>query len=198
MTTVVGITGGIGSGKSTFSREVKNRGLSLLDSDLQVANLYEKPTKQFIKHLRNIGLAISIKNKKINKNLISNEVFSNKKIKSKLENFIFKVIRIDRKNFIKKEKQKKTKIIFLDVPLLFENNLNGQFDIIISIISPRETRYRRLKKTKNLSKKLFDKILKAQTSDIERKEKSDIIILNNKSKKEYLKKINQVLDKIVL
>ncbi len=67
MTIVVAITGGIGSGKSTFSNEVLKRGFKLLDSDEQVAKIYKKPSKNFLKHLEKIGLKDVIKNKKINK-----------------------------------------------------------------------------------------------------------------------------------
>ena len=49
MTRIIGITGGIGSGKSTFSKQVKKRGLRLLDSDEQVSLIYKKPNKRRIK-----------------------------------------------------------------------------------------------------------------------------------------------------
>ena len=135
MTKVIGITGGIGSGKSTFSNEVLKRGLKLIDSDKIVANIYNNPSQQFLNHLNNIGLGKSINKKSINKSIISNIIFSNKKIKLKLEKYIFKIVRKKRSNFIKKEKKQKTKMIFVDIPLLLENNLDHNFDIIISIIN---------------------------------------------------------------
>ena len=93
MTKVIGITGGIGSGKSTFSNEVLKRGLKLIDSDKIVANIYNNPSQQFLNHLNNIGLGKSINKKSINKSIISNIIFSNKKIKLKLEKYIFKIVR---------------------------------------------------------------------------------------------------------
>ncbi len=197
MTRIIGITGGIGSGKSTFSKQVKKRGLRLLDSDEQVSFIYKKPNKKFLVFLKKIGLGKAISGDKINKKIISNTIFNNKVKKLKLEKYIFKIVRKNRSEFIKKEKKRKTKIVFLDIPLLFENKLSKQFDTVISIISSRKERYNRLKKSKKISKNLFDKIIKSQTSDVERDKKSDIVIKNNTSMKIYLNRVNRVLDKII-
>ena len=119
-------------------------------------------------------------------------------LKKELENYIFKIIRKKRENFIKTHKKKREKIIFLDIPLLFENNLSREFDIVISIISSKRERYKRLKVSKKISKALFNKIIKFQTSDIVRKKYSDIVLKNDNTMHKYLKKINKTLDKIVL
>ena len=196
MTALIAITGGIGSGKSTFSNEVKKRKLKILDSDMQVDTLYKKPKKSFLNYLKKIGLGDAIKNNKINKKQIGNVIFSNKKIKTSLEKYIFKQVRKKRAEFIKKEKKKKTKVVFLDIPLLFENNLNKNFDMVISIISKKKERLKRLKKTKKITKSYFDKITAMQTTDVERKKNSDIIIFNNSTMRSYIIKINNILNKI--
>ena len=196
MTIIAAITGGIGSGKTTFSKEVIKRDLKLLDSDKQVAKIYKSPKKEFINFLKKIKLGQAIKKNRIDKEVISKIVFTNKKTRTQLENYIFKIIRKDRDRFIKKHKKQKTKTIFLDIPLLFENKLNEKFDLIISIVSSKKERYKRLKKTKKMSKDMFNRIVKLQVSDLERKNKSHIVIQNNETMKQYMKKINKVLDSI--
>ena len=197
MTIVIAVTGGIGSGKSTLTKEVAKRGIKILDSDQQVSLIYKNPKRSFINHLRNIGLGMAIKQNKINKTIIRDEIFYNKKTKLELERYIFKEVRKSRSNFIKLEKKRKSKVVFLDIPLLFENNLSKKFDIVISIISKKEERFKRLKKNRKITKKLFNKIIKSQTSDLARKKNSDIVIYNNRSMKDYLKKINIILDRIL-
>ena len=196
MTKIIAITGGIGAGKSTFSNVIKKKGFRLLDSDEVVSAIYKKPSKEFLDHLNNINLGESIKNGKINKKYISKVIFSNKSIKKKLEKYIFNKTKESRKKFIENEKAKKTKIVFFDIPLLFENNLSKNFNQIITIISSRKNRFKRLKKSKKMTKTLFNKILESQTTDLVRIKKSDIIIYNNKTKKDYLKKIENTLNKI--
>ena len=197
MTTLVAITGGIGSGKSTFSRVVRSKGFNLLDSDEFVADIYKNPTSKFLKYLKKINLDVCITGKRIDKRKVAQIIFSDKKTKLKLENYIFKEVREDRKKFIKKHKKLKTKIVFFDIPLLFENNLSTSFDINISIISKKKERYKRLKSSRNMSKELFKKIVKSQTTDVERKKISHIIVTNNKSKDQYIKKINKVLESLI-
>lgn len=199
MTKLVAITGGIGSGKSTFSKQILRRKLKLLDSDQQVDKIYTKPNNDFVKYLRKIGLEKSIKAKnKVDKKYISKIIFINKDIRHKLQNYIFKIVRKKRTEFIESQKKRGEKVIFFDIPLLLENNLAKDYDLVISIISAKKNRYKRLKFSKKLSIVDFNNIIKAQTTDLDRRKNSDIIILNNNSKYEYIKKINKVLDKILL
>ena len=56
MTKVIGITGGIGSGKSTFVKYLKEQAFNIHDSDYEVQKIYKKPTNKFLQHLKKIGL----------------------------------------------------------------------------------------------------------------------------------------------
>ena len=191
MTKIVGITGGFGSGKSTLSKTLIQKGFVVFDSDKTVKKIYDKPTKKFIKHLVSIGLAKSIKGNSISKKYISKIIFNNYLIKKKLEEYIFDIVRRKRNLFIKKEKKKKTKTIFLDIPLLFENKLDYLFDTIVCVITKRDTRYKRIKKNKKISYSLFNKVLRSQTSDVIRKKRAHKILHNNSSKKNFLIKIDR-------
>ena len=107
-------------------------------------------------------------------------------------------MRKKRSNFIKNEIKKNRKVVFVDIPLLFENKLKNDFDIIISIVSSKKNRLERLQKSKKLSTEMFNKIIKSQTTDVFRKRNSDIVIFNNSTMEKYLKKINSTLDTIIL
>ena len=196
MTQTIAITGGIGSGKSTFCSKLKEKGFKIHSSDEQVAKIYKNPDKKFFTYLRTIGLSKSISKKNIDKNIISKIIFENKQIRKKLELYIFKIVRKKRSDFIKQEKQKKTKLIFIDIPLLFENNLEKQFNKVISIIASKRVRLKRLKKTRKMTENQFKNISRSQTSDVIRKKKSDYVIYNNSTLKDYKIKINKLISKI--
>ena len=196
MTKTIAITGGIGSGKSTFCSELKEKGFKIHSSDEQVAKIYKNPEKKFVTYLRTIGLSKSISKKNIDKKIISKIIFENKQIRKKLELYIFKIVRKKRSNFIKQEKQKKTKLIFIDIPLLFENNLEKQFNKVISIIASKRVRLKRLKKTRKMTENQFKNITRSQTSDVIRKKKSDYVIYNNSTLKDYKIKINKLISKL--
>ena len=196
MTKTIAITGGIGSGKSTFCSKLKEKGFKIHSSDEQVAKIYKNPEKKFVTYLRTIGLSKSISKKNIDKKIISKIIFENKQIRKKLELYIFKIVRKKRSDFIKKEKQKKTKLIFIDIPLLFENNLEKQFNKVISIIASKRVRLKRLKKTRKMTENQFKNITRSQTSDVIRKKKSDYVIYNNSTLKDYETKINKLISKL--
>ena len=196
MTKTIAITGGIGSGKSTFCSKLKEKGFKIHSSDEQVAKIYNNPEKKFVTYLRNIGLSKSISKKNIDKKIISKIIFENKQIRKKLELYIFKIVRKKRSDFIKQEKQKKTRLIFIDVPLLFENNLEKQFNKVISIIASKRVRLKRLKKTRKMTENQFKNITRSQTSDVIRKKKSDYVIYNNSTLKDYKIKINKLISKL--
>ena len=196
MTKTIAITGGIGSGKSTFCSKLKEKGFKIHSSDEQVAKIYKNPEKKFVTYLRTIGLSKSISKKNIDKKIISKIIFENKQIRKKLELYIFKIVRKKRSDFIKQEKQKKTRLIFVDIPLLFENNLEKQFSKVISIIASKQVRLKRLKKTRKMTDNQFKNITRSQTSDVIRKKKSDYVIYNNSTLKDYKIKINKLISKL--
>ena len=198
MTKTIAITGGIGSGKSTFCDKLKEKGFKIHSSDEQVAKIYKNPEKKFVTYLRTIGLSKSISKKNIDKKIISKIIFENKQIRKKLELYIFKIVRKKRSDFIKQEKQKKTRLIFIDIPLLFENNLEKQFNKVISIIASKRERLKRLKKTRKMTENQFKNITRSQTSDVIRKKKSDYVIYNNSTLKDYKIKINKLISKLQL
>ena len=196
MTQTIAITGGIGSGKSTFCSKLKEKGFEIHSSDEEVAKIYKNPDKKFITYLHTIGLSKSISKKNINKKTISKIIFENKKIRKKLELYIFRIVRKKRSDFIKQEKQKKTRLIFIDIPLLFENNLEKKFNKVISIIASKQVRLKRLKKSRKMTETQFKNIIRSQTSDVIRKIKSDYVVYNNSTLKDYKTKINKLINRL--
>ena len=193
MTKIVGITGGIGSGKTTFSNHLKKLGFLVHESDRVVSEIYTKPKKQFLSFIKEKISQDAINHNKINKAEIANVIFNNNTIKRLLERRIHKDVQNSRETFIKKHTKKKEKIIFADIPLLFENKLEKKFDSVICIISTKKNRTKRVLKNKKFTKENLNKIFKAQTTDKERKKRSQIIINNNKTKKDFVFSVEKVL-----
>ena len=197
MTKLVGITGGIGSGKTTFSNHLKKLGYVVHESDVVVSEIYNNPKKKFLNFIKEKISQDATDHYKINKVEIANVIFSNNKIKKLLERRIHKEVQISREAFIKKYTKKKKKIIFADIPLLFENRLEKSFDSVICIISSKKNRTKRILKNKKFTKENLKKIFKAQTTDKERKKRSQIIINNNKTKKDFIFSVEKVLTRLI-
>jgi dephospho-CoA kinase len=197
MTKLVGITGGIGSGKTTLSNHLKKLGYLVHESDVVVSEIYTKPKKKFLSFIKEKISQDAVNHNKINKIKIANVIFNNKAIKKLLETHIHKEVKNSREAFIKKNKKNKNKLIFVDIPLLFENKLEKDFDLVICIISLKKNRIKRVLENKKFTKDNLNKIFKAQTTDKVRKKRSQIIINNNKTKKDFIFSIEKVLTELI-
>ena len=186
MTKVIGITGGIGSGKTTLCKYLKKNGYNVHESDKIVFNIYKNPSRLFLNFIKkNISEKV-VKNYKINKKKVAEIVFNNDLIRKKLENYIHQEVKVSRERFIKKNQKNNKRVVFVDIPLLLENNLEKKFNVVVCIISKKKIRTERVLKSKKFTKPILNKIFNSQTSDKNRRLRSQIIINNNKSKKDFI------------
>ena len=88
MTIIVGLTGGIASGKTTIVELLRKKKLAVHDSDLAVEGIYSKPKAKFLNYLKKTSLGKSVKGKKIDKEIIREEIFNNIKKRKLLESYI--------------------------------------------------------------------------------------------------------------
>ena len=197
MTKIVAITGGIGSGKTTISKYLKKNNFAVHESDSAVSQIYIKPNKLFLSFLKkNVSKEVVTRNK-INKQKIAEIIFNDKKIKQKLENYIHKEVKKSRDSFVKKNIKNKKNLIFVDIPLLFENKLEKNFDKVLCVIAKKKIRRERVLRNKKFTKKTLQNIFKFQVSDKERKARSNIIIYNNDTKKDFIFSLEKALIKLL-
>ena len=187
----IGILGNIGSGKSYVAN---NFGYPVFDADYEVAMLYKKDRKIFLK-LKKI-LPNNIKTFPVEKKEITKAILQKKGNLKKIIKIVHIEIRKKMNLFLKKNKNRK--FVVLDVPLLLENKLNKKGDVLIFIDSKKSDILKKLKKRKNFNKKLFNKFQKIQFSSQYKIRKSNFIIKNDFTKKtininikDVKKKINQ-------
>lgn len=190
---VVGITGGIASGKSTALKFIKNKKIPTHDSDEVVNLLYKKPPKDFLLYLKKNNFSDSIKNNKINKKIIKEKIIKKPPKLKKLEKFIHKIVAKERSLFLKNNKKKGKKIVVLDIPLLYEKKLDKICNKVIFIYCPIQKRKERALKRKNMTPKMLNNLLKLQLPDSFKKKKAHFIINGYGSKKESFNHLSKVL-----
>ena len=193
---VVGLTGGIASGKTTIVKLLKKNKLAVHDSDLVVEGIYSKPKTKFLNHLEKINLGKSLKKGRIDKKTIREEIFNNTKKRKLLESYIHAEVKKARNVFLKKHKQKKTKIVILDIPLLFENKLEKICDFTILFYAPLNTRKKRAMRRKGMQKKILKKIIKSQLSDKIKKKKADFAVDTSINKSRCFNEVLKIIKSI--
>ena len=185
----IGILGDIGSGKSYVA---KSFGYPVFNADYEVAKLYKKNKKIFVK-LKKI-LPKNIKSFPIEKKEITEAILQKKGNLKKIIKIVHTEVRKKMNLFFKKNKSKK--FVVLDVPLLLENKLNKKGDVLIFVDSKKSDILKKLTNRKNFNKKLFSKFQKIQFSSQYKIRKSNFIIKNDFTKKTININIKNIQKKI--
>ena len=186
----IGILGDIGSGKSYVAQ---NFGYPVFNADHEVAKLYQHD-KSVFKNLK-IKLPKYIHSFPIEKIEITNAILADKNNLNKIVKIVHTEIRKKMNIFLKKNK--KQKIVILDIPLLLENKINKKKDILVFVQSNQSDILKRLNKRKNVNQKLIKKFKTIQYPISYKKKKSNFIIKNNFTKKSVKDAIKYILKEIL-
>ena len=161
----IAVTGKIGSGKSTVADILKDLGYNVFESDKEVDKLFNNNnTKKRIKKLFWQIKNLINKDGSINKTLLGDYVFSKKDELKNLENLIYPLLNKERKKFVNSKQMEK--ILFFDVPLLFEKNVFSEYNFIIYLYVNEKIQRERVLKRKKMNKDKFEKILEAQSYNL--------------------------------
>ncbi|WP_297431491.1 dephospho-CoA kinase [uncultured Cetobacterium sp.] len=192
---ILGLTGGIGSGKSTVSKIFLSMGIKVFDADLIAKDILEtEQVKEEIKE--KLGKEfINLKRNSVDKELLKKEVFNNSEKLNILNGIVHpKVIEIYVNKYL--EFKDKKEIIIFDVPLLFEVNLDRYCDKVIVVDIDLKVQIERIKNRDNIDVALINKIIATQMSREERNMKADILIENNGSLEDLKEKIEKIIKDI--
>ena len=173
---IVGLTGGIGSGKSAAGKYFVELGIDVIDADHVSRNILDENTKAKDLFIKNFGESFLDQNNNINRDLLRTEIFINKDKKDKLESIIHPIVRKEITEFIN-QSDSIYKIIM--VPLIYETNSKDFYDKIIVIDSDESNQVERARQRDNKSKEDIINIINNQASREQRNSIADMIILNN-------------------
>ena len=184
----IAITGKIASGKSTVSEIIKNLGFLVFESDKEVNKLFRD--KSIINKIKKLFLS-KIKNLikedgSVNKMLLGDYVFLKKDELKNLEDLIHPLLNEEKKKFI--ELNKKEKVLFFDIPLLFEKKLFSDYNFIIYLYVKKKIQEERVLKRRRMNKDKFEKILEAQNYSLEDYNKFISIMIDTSKDLDHIKK----------
>ena len=186
----IGILGDIGSGKSFVAKQF---GYPVFNADKEVSDIY-KNDKSCYKKIKK-KFPKFIKSKSLKKNELGSVIKANKKNLKKISNIIHPIVRRRMHIFIKKNKKKK--MVVLDIPLLVENKLYDQNFYLIFVQANRNEINKRLKKRPFYNKSIINSLRKSQTSLSYKKKISNYVVKNN-FKLLTLKKNIKIIKKEIL
>lgn len=186
---IVGLTGGIGSGKSAAANFFMDLGIDIIDADLVAKNALKKNSKGYNLFIKKFGNKYLDNKKNINRELLRKDIFSNQINKDILENIVHPIVYDEILDFIA---NKQSPYCVVMVPLIFETNSSKNYDRILLIDCDTDTQIARSSKRDNQSSKDINKIISKQATRDERLSIADDIILNTSSLKDLYNNVLKI------
>lgn len=169
---VLGLTGSIGMGKSTTARMFEEEGVPVHDSDATVHALYRGAAVEPIR----ARFPAAVVDGAVDREKLAAEVLGKPDALRELEKIVHPLVRAETEAFLRKHREAGTKIVVLDIPLLFETHGEGRVDRIVVVSAPAEVQRERVLARPGMTVEKFEAILKRQVPDAEKRARADFVV----------------------
>lgn len=192
---VIGITGGIGSGKSVVTSLLRDKfGAAVIDTDTIGHEVMEIGKSAYKKVVKAFGYKVLAEDGSINRKKLGNLVFENKELLSKLNSIIHPAVEMEVDKRIDEFIKKNYKYIALETALLIKVGYNIKCDKIWFVYADKDVRLKRLYDYRGMDREKAIKIFESQSSEEEFREIADDVIDNSGSEPETEIQIKNILE----
>jgi len=174
MKTLVGLTGGIGSGKTTIANFFKELGVPIYIADTEAKALMNR-SKVIKRKLIALFGDNAYQNEKLNRDFLSKQIFNNKDLLQKMNAIVHPKVASHFKRWVKKQE---APYVISEAAILFENGSYTKYDYIITVTAPEEVRLKRVMSRDSASKEKVKSVMNNQWKDEEKIKLSDYVIQN--------------------
>ncbi len=184
---IIGLTGGIGSGKSTVAEVLSEYGYRIVDADKISREVTQKGSPALLELAEVFGSDIILDDGSLDRRLLRERAFSEEGGTEALQRIV-----TDRIIDITKERLKGNCV--LDAPTLLENGLQDLVDIVVVVTARKETRIKRVMTRDGVSRKQVLAVMDKQMTDREKVKVADIVIKNNGTKEELKRTVTDLIN----
>jgi len=179
MTFVLGLTGGIGSGKSTVSSFFKDQGFPVVDADLVSRQVVEPHSEGLNKIVETFGESILTEDSELDRKKLGQLIFSNDKKREELNQILHPIIQQEVLNQKQSFVEENHPLVVMDIPLLYETNYEDKVDAVMVVYVNRKTQLSRLMERDQFTAEEAGDRINSQMDLEKKREKADIVIYNN-------------------
>ena len=177
---VIGLTGGIATGKSTVSAILKKAGAKIIDADRIAREVVKKGLPAYREIVENFGETVLLSNGEINRSVLGDLIFNDPRKKQLLNRIVHPHVRRETNRRLKDmENSSPDTIAVLDIPLLFEAEMHKDLSEVIVVYAPEHIQIKRLMKRDNISEADAVARVRSQMPIEEKKNRATIVIDNS-------------------
>jgi len=193
---LVGLTGGIASGKSTVAKILESLGAAIVNADTLSREVVEPDRDAWKEIVAAFGAGVLQPDQSLDRQKLRTIIFNNPDARRKLESIIHPRVRALAKQRIREHTAAGYGVIVYEVPLLFEGNLHEWLRPVILVACDVDTQLQRLQQRDGLDRAQAQRHIDAQMSLAEKRRLADYVIENNGSLDELKRQVEAVLEKI--
>jgi dephospho-CoA kinase len=175
---LVGLTGNIGSGKTTVAQLLSEHGATIIDADILARRAVERGTPAYHKIVSKWGSSILAPDGQLDRAELRRVVFTDQQQLEELNRIVHPEVEQLRDRLVAEARERGDRIVVYDVPLLFERHMTDQFDRIMLVDAPRPVRLDRLVKDRDLRETEAMDMIAAQMPAELKRARADIIVEN--------------------
>lgn len=190
---IIGLTGSIGSGKSTVSKIIRETGISVICADEVAHQVVKVGTPAYQQIIQFFGKEILLPDQSINREKLGKLVFKDEGKRKLLNSIVHPEVIKKMQQEIKNYQKNKAPLVFLDIPLLYESGLENICDQVVVAYAPETIMIERIKKRDGLSDQEIKNRITSQMSIEEKKKKADYVIDNSGNLTQTKKQIEKLL-----
>ncbi|GBQ80955.1 dephospho-CoA kinase [Asaia bogorensis NBRC 16594] len=179
-TVVIGLTGGMGAGKSTVAHFLCRAGWPVFDADRAVHALQAK-NGAAVPALARLWPE-TVKEGAVDRAALRQTVIGHPERIAALEAIIHPLVRKARQDFLRQMRRRRMRFCVLDIPLLFETGADRDCDLVVVVTAPLPVRLRRIMRRRSMSEAQARALLSRQMSDNERNRRADLLLRNGLSR----------------
>lgn len=188
---LIGLTGGVGSGKSTVAGMLLELGALLIDADQATHEVYAPGTPGFDAVVREFGPEF-VRDGAIDRRLLGGLIFADEEARQRLNAIVHPLVRDWMAERTREAFERGAEIVVQDVPLLYESGLEGLFSSVLLVWAPPETQLERLVRGRGLPAGRAQAMIAAQMPIDEKRRRSHHVIDNSGSVEETRKQVEEV------
>ena len=193
---LVGLTGGIASGKSTVAEILKRQGAAIINADVLAREVVEPGRQAWTEIVNTFGTAVLQPDRALDRQKLRAIIFDDPAVRKKIESIIHPQVRALAEQRIREHAAAGYAVIVYEVPLLFEGNLQEWLRPVILVACDVDTQRNRLQSRDNLSAAQAQKHIDAQMSLEAKRRLAEYVIENNGSLEDLERQVQAVLEKI--
>jgi dephospho-CoA kinase len=193
---IIGLTGGIATGKSTASHILSEQGIPVIDADIIAREAVMPGKDAYEKIVAFFGEEVLLSDKTLNRAKLGDVIFNNSEKRQKLNQIVHPAVRSEMKKQAELYLSSGNPLVIMDIPLLFESKLTHMVDKTWLIYTHPDIQLRRLMERDGYSEEQALSRIKSQMPIDEKKELADIVIENNDTKEELKQKLRRLLQEV--